>query len=260
MRPVNLLPEEMRRGAQAPMRTGPVPYILVGALVAVLAGVALLVITGNQVSERKDEVVQLEHEDAAAKEQAQRLTAYVQFQELHQQRMTTITSLADSRFDWERVMRELALVLPHNVWLTELAASASSESESGGGGGSLRSSIVGPALEIDGCGAGQESVAGFVAALKDIDGVTRVGVESSELSAQEEGSAASGGSETESGSECRTRSFITEFSIVVAFDAAPVPVTAEGEGEAPASATENAEATSAESEGGEAEGESQEGE
>ena len=31
-----------------------------------------------------------------------------------------MTSLADSRFDWERVMRELALILPGDVWLTSL--------------------------------------------------------------------------------------------------------------------------------------------
>ena len=50
MRPVNLLPPELRQGAHAPMRTGPIPYILVGALVAVLVGVAVLVTTGNQIS------------------------------------------------------------------------------------------------------------------------------------------------------------------------------------------------------------------
>ena len=35
------------------MRGGPLAYIVVGALVAALAGVTLLVITGNQISERK---------------------------------------------------------------------------------------------------------------------------------------------------------------------------------------------------------------
>jgi len=247
MRPVNLLPPELRQGAQAPMRTGAVPYILVGALAAVLAGVALVVITGNQISERKDEVAQLRREDAAAVQEAKRLAAYTQFQAMHEQRVATITSLADSRFDWERVMRELSLVLPHDVWLTELNASASPDAASGGGGGGeLRSSIKGPALELEGCAAGQESVAGFVTALKDIDGVTRVGVQSSELPSEEEGAGSSGGSgsEEEGGGDCQTRSFIARFSIVVAFDAAPIPVTAEVEGEATPSATETAETTS----------------
>jgi Tfp pilus assembly protein PilN len=249
MRPVNLLPSDLREGAHAPMRTGPIPYILIGALAAVLLGVGLLVVAGNQVSERKDEVATLKREDAVAAQEAKRLAAYTQFQALHEQRLATITSLADSRFDWERVMRELSLVLPHDVWLTDLNASASGESE--GGGGSLRGSIVGPALEIEGCAAGQESVAGFVTALKDIDGVTRVGVESSELSSQEAGAASSGSSASEGGGGCQARQFIAKFSIVVAFDAAPVPVTAEGEGEAPATATESAETTSSETESGE---------
>ncbi|MGE5408984.1 MAG: PilN domain-containing protein, partial [Syntrophothermus sp.] len=228
----------------------PIPYIVIGALVAVLAGVALLVITGNQISERKEQATRLRQEDAAAVVQAKQLAAYTQFQTLHEQRLATISNLADSRFDWERVMRELALILPHDVWLTELTASATAGTEGGGGGeGNLRRSILGPALELEGCAVGQEAVAGFVAALKDIDGVTRVGVESSELSGQEEGSGtSSGSSEASGGAECRTREFIAKFNIVVAFDAAPVPVTAEGEGEAPASATEAATTAASETE------------
>jgi len=250
MRPVNLLPSELRQGARAPMRTGAIPYILVGGLVAALIGVAFLVTTGNQVSERQGELTQLKHEDAAATQEAKRLAAYTQFQAMHEARLQTISSLADSRFDWERVMRELALILPHDVWLTELNASASGEGE-GGGGSSLRGSIAGPSLELEGCATGQESVAGFVTALKDIDGVTRVGVESSELPEQEEGSGSAGGGGEGGGTECRTRKFIAKFNIVVAFDAAPVPITAEGEGEAPATATEAASSTASETESGE---------
>jgi Tfp pilus assembly protein PilN len=232
------------------MRTGPIPYIVVGALAAVLIGVALLVSTNSQISEGKVEVARLKREDAAAARQAERLAAYTKFETLHEQRLATITSLADSRFDWERVMRELSLILPHDAWLTGLTASASGGSGSGGGeGGSLRGSIPGPALELEGCASGQDSVAGFVTALKDIDGVTRVGVESSELSGLEEGAGVAGGSGSEGGGECRTRDFIAKFKLVVAFDAAPVPITAEGE--AAATAAEAAQTTSTETESSE---------
>jgi Tfp pilus assembly protein PilN len=244
MRPVNLLPPELRHGAHAPMRTGAIPYILIGALVAVLAGVALLVVTGNQISERETEVAQLKSEDAVAVQESKRLAAYTQFQALHEQRVATISSLADSRFDWERVMRELSLILPHDVWLSQLSASASSEAEAGGSGGSLRSSIAGPALELEGCAVGHESVAGFVSALKDIDGVTRVGVESSELPTEAGGEAGGEGA-------CQTRKFIAKFHLVVAFDAAPVPIAAGGEGEELATPTESAETTSSETESSE---------
>ncbi|MGB7587604.1 MAG: PilN domain-containing protein [Solirubrobacterales bacterium] len=195
---------------------------MVGALVAVLVGVTALVLTGNQISDRKSEVTQLEREDAVASARVERLAAYTQFQTLHEQRVATVTSLADSRFDWERVMRELSLVLPSNVWLTSLDASASAGAEGGAsaeGGGSLTASIAGPSLTISGCATGHEAVAGFVTALEDIDGVTRVGVESSEVTGQGEG-AAGGSSEG-----CGTRASNAQFNLAVAFDAAPVPTT-----------------------------------
>jgi Tfp pilus assembly protein PilN len=260
MRPVNLIPAADRHGENAPLRTGPVAYILIGALVLALVGVTALVLTGNEVSDHKAELAQVTQEDEAEQARAESLASYSQFAALHEQRVATISSLADSRFDWERVMRELSLILPHDVWLVSLNASAAAEaggSSGGSGGGSLRGSIAGPALEISGCAGGHDAVAGFVTALKEIDGVTRVGVESSELADQEEGAGASGsGSSSESGggsSDCRTRSFISQFQLVVAFDAAPVPATgAEAEAEAPPpTATETAQTTSTEtSEGG----------
>jgi Tfp pilus assembly protein PilN len=259
VRPVNLIPAEDRRGDSAPLRTGPVAYILLGALVLALAGVTMLVLTGNTVADRKAELARVKSEDAAAEARAESLASYTQFAALHEQRVATIASLADSRFDWERVMRELALVLPHSVWLTSLDASASANTGTGSGG-TLSGSIAGPSLSIAGCAVGQDSVAGFVTALKEIDGVTRVGVESSELAGQEEGAGSTSGSESEGGSsgDCRTRSFIVQFKLVVAFDAAPVPAT-EGEGSAPVSATEKAEASNEEVSGEKSEKESEGG-
>lgn len=261
MRPVNLIPLEERRGEHAPMRSGPLAYIVVGVLVAALAGVTALVLTGNQISERKSEVAKLEREDAQASANAQRLAAYTQFRSLREQRVATVTSLANSRFDWERVMRELSLILPDDVWLTSLNATASPDTSlSGGGGagssgGSLRASAPGPALEISGCANGHDAVAGFVTVLKDIDGVTRVGVESSELSDQPSGAGVSSEGGSSGGSEggeggCPTREFIAEFKLVVAFDAAPVVATGET-AEAPVAPAEGAETASTEtSEGG----------
>lgn len=242
MRPVNLIPPEDRRGEQAPLRTGALAYLVVAALVAVLVGVTAAVLLSNQVSDREAEVARLQSEDAAAAAEAQRLAAYVNFRTLSQQRLQTVASLADSRFDWERVMRELALVLPGDVWLVNLTASATAGVgvEGGSGGGSsLRGGAKGPALEMQGCASGQPAVAGFITALKDIDGVTRVGVESSELPDEKSGAGvsadgdASGGGGGGGNDDCRTRDFIAKFQLVVAFDAAPVPVTGGAEGEAP---------------------------
>jgi Tfp pilus assembly protein PilN len=230
MRPVNLIPPEDRRGETAPLRTGALVYLVVGACVAVLVGVTAMVLMGNKIADRKADVAQLESEDAVATAKAQRLGPYVQFQILADQRVETVKSLAESRFDWERVMRELALVLPDDVWLIDLTATAApglTVEGSSGGASSLREAAPGPALQLTGCATGQEAVAGFVTDVKDIDGVTRVGMPSSEI-------AGDGGAGTSSDTDCRTRSFIAKFEMVVTFDAAPVPITSsEGEVAAP---------------------------
>jgi Tfp pilus assembly protein PilN len=248
MRPVNLIPLEERRGEQAPLRSGPLAYILVGALVAVLAGVVALVLVGNQIGEREDRIATLEREDEAAAAKAASLAAFTEFRNLSERRAVTVQDLADSRFDWERVMRELSLVLPGDVWLTNLVASAVGGGDGGGGGG-LTNGALGPTLELDGCAVGHEAVAGFVTALEDIDGVTRVGVDSSELG--EKSSGEGGGGSGGGGGDCRTRAFIAEFKIAVAFDGAPLS-DAEGEAEAaPEAAPEAAQVAQAGSSGGE---------
>jgi Tfp pilus assembly protein PilN len=246
MRPVNLIPPEDRRGEQAPLRTGPLSYILLGGLILVLVGVVALVLTGNQISEREDEVAKLTREDAAATAKAASLASYTQFRSLSEARVATVQSLADSRFDWERVLRELALILPGDVSLADLNASASASAgsggaESGSGAGGLRGAIPGPALELNGCAAGQTGVAGFITALKDIDGVTRVGVQSSAVSA--EGSESGGGEGT---AECDGGADTATFSLVVAFDAAPIPASGEEVAAPPEAAPEVAQAASGE--------------
>lgn len=225
MRPVNLIPKEERPGSQRPMRSGPLSYIVVGALAVALIGVVVLVITGNQISERESEVTSIQAETREAEAKAQKLAAYTEFHAIREQRVATVTSLADSRFDWERVMRELALILPGNVWLTNMGGTVTpSVSVDGGPSVGLRSTIPGPALELVGCARDQDAVAGFVQALKQIDGVTRVGVQTAARGFS--GVESSGGNATTS--NCQTRKFIAQFQIAVAFDAAPIPETAPG--------------------------------
>src|SRR5688572_98125 len=132
MRPVNLIPPDLRRGDNAPLRTGPLVYILLGALGLVLLGVTMLVLTGNEISERKAEVTKLQREDAAAQAPADQLAAYTHYQALSDQRADTVTSLAVSRFDWGRVMREVALGPPDDVSLVSLSASGGPSSRAEG--------------------------------------------------------------------------------------------------------------------------------
>jgi Tfp pilus assembly protein PilN len=214
MRPVNLIPPEAR-GERPQTRRGPLVYFVVGALAVALIGVYVLVSTSNQIDEGKAEIADLKVREEAASARYEALRPYVEFATLAQTRQATVAGLATTRFDWERVLNELALVIPDDIWLIQVAGTAGPEVQvEGGGTVETRGSIAGPALEIAGCGSSQDAVAGFVAALEDIDGVTRVGLEDSSLPGGDE--SGGGGDDT----DCRTRDFIARFKLVVAFDEA----------------------------------------
>jgi Tfp pilus assembly protein PilN len=230
MRPVNLIPPEERAGSRKPLRSGPLAYIVVGALAAAVIAITALVVTENSISDKKTEVTQLQAEQAQITAKAQELSAYTQFDTVSEQRLATVTELADSRFDWPRILHELSLVIPSNVQLTSLSGNVSSGVSAGGAGVGLRSGIAGPALEVVGCTTSQAGVAAFIEALKDIDGVTRVGFQGSSMSS-------SGTNATTAGS-CQSGG--AQFQLVAAFDAAPVASVEAGGEVAPEAAAPEA--------------------
>ena len=231
MRPVNLIPKDERRGDRAAMRTGVFSYVLIGALAVGVLAVGALALTSKQISDNKAEVAQLQVEEQQTQAKAQSLTPFINFRAAQEARSSTIVSLAQSRFDWQRVMNEFARVIPSNVWFTKVAGTADpSVTVTNGPDLTTRDSVPGPALELEGCAVSQDAVAGLMANLEEIDGVTRVGLEASERpdETQQSGAAApsSGDANTGEVSDCRTRDFITQFKIVVAFDAVPTPAAA----------------------------------
>jgi Tfp pilus assembly protein PilN len=231
VRPVNLIPPEERRGDKAPMRTGPLSYVVVAGLALALIAVTAIVLTGNQISDRKAEKESIDSQVAQAEAQASRLKPYADFAALQQARELTVQSLAQSRFNWQRVLREVAIVIPSDVWLTNLAAKVSPDVQTSDSGSSSTSSssgssdpsITGPSLDIQGCASGHDAVASFLAALHDVDGVTRVSVLKSD---RPDLSASTGSSGTTTAEGCADRDFISTFEIEAAFDAAPAGAAA----------------------------------
>lgn len=227
MRPVNLIPADERRGDEAPLRTGRLVYVLTAGLALLLLGIVVVTLTGKQISDREDQKASLQQELDQASARASSLAAFTTFRAVQESRLATVTSLAQSRFDWSRVLHELSLVLPSDVSLSSITGSVSPDIQMSGGGSTgssgsdLRGNIQGPALEISGCAPGQDAVAGFVAALEDIDGVTRVGLESSNID-----SASGSGAAASSSTDCQAGPRTASFQIVVAFDAVPTPSTA----------------------------------
>lgn len=249
MRPVNLIPPEERRGERAPTRTGPLAYVVVAALAAALIAVTLSVLASNQISDRKAERAQLESQLEQAQREADRFKAFADFASVQRAREQTVMTLAESRFDWERVLRELAITIPSDVWLTSLSASVSAQASNSSTSSSTTSTsnstaaiegIAGPSLDIQGCADGHQAVARFIASLHDVGGVTRVTVLTSDRpDPSSSGAAASSTSTTgATGEACAARGFLSKFEVVAAFDAvqlaapdassmAPVPAATE---------------------------------
>lgn len=226
MRPVNLIPLDQRRGETAPVRTGPLAYIVIGFLFVVLGAVIATVMLGNSVDEKKAEVASLEVQAAESQARSQALSPYVSFQQLRDARVETIGSLARSRFDWERVIREVTRLIPRSVWLQNMTGTVSPSVQIDSGAGiSLRSEVQGPALELKGCARAQTDIARLIAAINDVDGVTRVtavnGIKEVE---SEEGGSDSGGAEGADQAEgCPAGA--PSFQLVAAFDEIVVPAT-----------------------------------
>jgi Tfp pilus assembly protein PilN len=219
MRPVNLIPPDERRD-KLQIRTGPIAYLLVGALALGLAAMTMVVLTNNKIADRKTQIAELNEQKAAVESRVSELQPFIQFKQTEEQRVQAIRRLANGRFDWNRIMHELSIVLPADISLTDLTATA-------GGSDPTTATSSEPNLQMTGCATGHEAVAGFLAALQDIDGVTGVDLQSSERGDTSEGSASSVSS---TGAECGPN---VTFQLTVVF------------GEAPSAAGSTAEATAA---------------
>ena len=243
MKAVNLIPTDARRGGAAPARSGGAVYVLLGGLAVVVVALASYVLLQNTISDRQAELAQVKRDATAAQATATALSPYRQFAQLSQTRVQTVGALAGSRFDWERAMRDLALVLPDNVWLTSFVGTVAPGINFGDAGvntnsetGTLRSTQQVPAVELVGCTENQADVARVMARLRLVEGVTQVSLAASEKSDVSTAGAGSGAGATPSaGSDCRngSRKF-PMFSMVAFFSPLPgAPARAPSPGGAP---------------------------
>jgi Tfp pilus assembly protein PilN len=206
VRPINLIPKEERGSHGGIARTGPLMYVILGALAVVLIGVVMLVLTSNKISDHEHEISSLEAQKTQLAAKTARLTPYVDFEGVAKQRIGAVTSLADGRFDWARVVKQLSYILPPGTQVLTLTASSGGSTN----GGALSTSS--PTLNLTGCTDGQDGTAAVVAAMKQIDGVTRVGLASSSSST---------GAGGKSGGEAGCEKSETLFELTAAFDEAP---------------------------------------
>jgi Tfp pilus assembly protein PilN len=122
MRAVNLLPRDEKRQRQQPgavLLTGVLGSVLV---VAVLAGGFLM--TSSAVSDRQAEVDALRAELAAIPPAPEAPADSAGLETQKNDRVALLGKALASRVAWDRVLREVSLVLPEDIWLESLTANA----------------------------------------------------------------------------------------------------------------------------------------
>ena len=179
MKRMNLLPPELR--PRQGSRHG-VSYLVVGALFAsVIAMLAYGIVIGGVRSD-ETELDSLKHETKQANARADALRPYGDFAEMKEQRDRLIRTVADTRFNYERLTRELARILPDGVWVGHLeVAPAPPEQDviDAGADPLAGSQATPPAMTVSGCASGQEVVADTLDRLRALTGATNVELGSS---------------------------------------------------------------------------------
>lgn len=190
MKAVNLLPPDLGRTSPKksapsspapPAAGGAGPFVVLGALALAVVAVAAYVLTTNTIKDREAELARAKADTSATIAQADALKPYADFQTMATARVATVAALAGSRFDWERSLRDLSRALPADVHLTSLNGTLGGVTASGGGGSNpLRGAITAPAIELAGCTKTHSDVARLMSRLRNVRGVTRVSLASSE--------------------------------------------------------------------------------
>jgi hypothetical protein len=269
MRAFNLIPADERGGASLSAgKSGGSAFVVLG-LLGVLAIFALLYgQASRQISSETAKIATLDTQAQAAQAQAARLTPYVSFMAMHEQRVQAVDQLVDSRFDWAHAFHELGRVLPPGqVSLTSLsgtiggstgstsagadtaagasskAAAATSAATPAAGGASAAAGSSSsatsatppgsvPTFTLAGCATSQAMVALTLTRLRLIDGVSEVTLQSSTQAAK---TGADGSSGSSTGCAGAT------FAMQITFD----PLPAASATSAPSSSTPATASTSA---------------
>ena len=188
MKRMNLLPPELRTREGA--RRGSA-YVVVGALAAAVVAMLAYGYVISGVRSDETELASLQNEASEARATANALSPYGEFADMKDRRQQSVRTVADSRFDYERLTRELGRVLPDGVWIGHLEvapAEPSAEAVEAGADAAVAPAVLPPALKVTGCAPSQDIVADTLDRLRAVSGATEVALGSSTSSGADEGS------------------------------------------------------------------------
>jgi Tfp pilus assembly protein PilN len=177
MKAVNLIPSDQRRAKASGKMSGGA-YGVLGVLAVLLVMAVAYVMVSNSANENKTKAAKAHQEAVAASSKSKQLGAFTDFASIKQQRLTSVMVAAQTRFDWERFMRELARVMPANSWIQTTNASVAGD-EAAGNVSTPAATVAVPEANIIGCTPRQSEVANMMVRLEQMYRVTDVALNES---------------------------------------------------------------------------------
>jgi Tfp pilus assembly protein PilN len=225
MKAVNLIPGEHRRATPSGKGSGGA-YAVLGVLAVLLLMAVGYVTTTNSLNDKKSKTAAARQEADAAEGQTKQLGSFTDFASIKDQRLAAVTAAAQTRFDWERFMRELSLVMPKGSWISTSTASVTGEGvgTTSTAAATDPTAVVTPKANLVGCTPRQSEVARMMVRLEQMYRVTDVTLNES---SQESGDAVT---------TLQNCGHLYKFDITLTFN--PVPPSSEapkGEARVPAS-------------------------
>jgi Tfp pilus assembly protein PilN len=190
MRAFDLMPKEETREKGAGVGLAKIAVALLGLVL--LAGLAAAYLfTGAGVMSKQGKLDDLRAQLAELEVPAEEPTPDASALASDGQARTTALSAALAiRIAWDRVLREVSLVVPEDVWLTQLSASTPGAAQGGAGAAPAVTGSTSPnSLAAVGFAGSQESVALFLSRLESIPELTSVQLQASTRTESETGRA-----------------------------------------------------------------------
>jgi Tfp pilus assembly protein PilN len=183
VRAVNLIPTEQRR-AKATGKASGSAYAIVGVLALVLVMAVAYVLTSNKVNENETKAAEAKQQADALEAQAAALGSFTNFAAIKDQRLASVVTTAQTRFDWERLMREVSMIMPEGSWLMTTSASVLGEaSPTGETATPTAGAALNPTATFVGCTKKQSEVATLMVRMGELYRATDVKLNQSAVEA-----------------------------------------------------------------------------
>lgn len=172
MRPVNLLPAELRsRGAgEGDPR---VAYGVVGGLGLLLVMVLVAVFYSNKATTLRDEAAVLRAEAQRQQATVKPVQSFNDFADVTYKRTLLVGGLAKSRFPWDTALENLSKSMPEDITLDTIKTQTSAGDTENANAASM---------DLDGCAAGWIGISRFMVRMRTMPGVKEVKVANSDSS------------------------------------------------------------------------------